>query len=521
MPSAKELPGLYFDPEKNRYFPIKGPIPGLKRPSCSSISDESSDKNKKHQIDKARRRDIMKPLELLQFRELLGTNIMSNGRRYKFKQEYEKLQASHPQVWKYQRTNRAADGALEQMHCILRTPEGLKESSVLLAGSLTGSFRLYAVGSVGQCFNPSSRRIPEPVCPDGTKCESRDNTSLGGIWSAPEVSRSFSSDVSCVRKIGKRCPDLADDASSSQRALITTLGSGASGGSVYILNLTEPLDFRSSPIHPDPRFFPDPRFLNVGSFNCTIWAADCSWNGTHAVIGTNLGVALINLETTVGSWVYRGKSDVFSQQFDHSGNVVLCGLRNGAIIEVDVRQRRSRSATPPIVQRRNYTSLVRHGRMSKQRFETKKKQTSFNHLLMPSAVCSLVKLQSDENYILGSSMDGSIMLFDRRLLGREAIQSYEGHVNSHSHLQLGVNPSETLVLSGGEDRYARIWSINTGELICEEKFSNSIPSAVCWPQEVRGLLRPTRNFEECALGLNHSWGAWLGSRDGLFYMHGT
>jgi len=23
-----ELPGFYYDPEKNRYFPIKGPIPG-------------------------------------------------------------------------------------------------------------------------------------------------------------------------------------------------------------------------------------------------------------------------------------------------------------------------------------------------------------------------------------------------------------------------------------------------------------------------------------------------------------
>ncbi|KAK4346728.1 hypothetical protein RND71_033067 [Anisodus tanguticus] len=24
----KELPGFYYDEEKNRYFPIKGPIPG-------------------------------------------------------------------------------------------------------------------------------------------------------------------------------------------------------------------------------------------------------------------------------------------------------------------------------------------------------------------------------------------------------------------------------------------------------------------------------------------------------------
>lgn len=26
-----DLPGFYYDPEKNRYFPIKGPIPGSTR----------------------------------------------------------------------------------------------------------------------------------------------------------------------------------------------------------------------------------------------------------------------------------------------------------------------------------------------------------------------------------------------------------------------------------------------------------------------------------------------------------
>ncbi|GMN25872.1 hypothetical protein TIFTF001_043939, partial [Ficus carica] len=33
-----DLPGFYYDAEKNRYFPIKGPIPGSARSSCSSSS---------------------------------------------------------------------------------------------------------------------------------------------------------------------------------------------------------------------------------------------------------------------------------------------------------------------------------------------------------------------------------------------------------------------------------------------------------------------------------------------------
>lgn len=31
---------------------------------------------------------------------------------------------------------------------------------------------------------------------------------------------------------------------------------------------------------------------------------------------------------------------------------------------------------------------------------------------------------------------------------RGAIQSYEGNINSHSRIQLGVDPSETIVMSG-------------------------------------------------------------------------
>lgn len=40
-----------------------------------------------------------------------------------------------------------------------------------------------------------------------------------------------------------------------------------------------------------------------------------------------------------------------------------------------------------------------------------------------------------------------IKLYDHRLM-RGAIQSYEGNNNSHSRIQLGVDPSETIVMSG-------------------------------------------------------------------------
>jgi len=41
-----------------------------------------------------------------------------------------------------------------------------------------------------------------------------------------------------------------------------------------------------------------------------------------------------------------------------------------------------------------------------------------------------------------------IKLYDHRLTKRGAIQSYEGHVNSHTRVQLGIDPFERFVMSG-------------------------------------------------------------------------
>ncbi|KAJ6846006.1 uncharacterized protein M6B38_278185 [Iris pallida] len=259
----------------------------------------------------------------------------------------------------------------------------------------------------------------------------------------------------------------------------------------------------------------------------------------------NSGAALIDLETRASSWVYRTRSDILSQQFDHSGNIVLCGQRNGAIIAVDVRQKQSRCLEVPSTSLTTSSSVRHDKRSTKQKFEIK--DTSTSGPFLPSSVCSLVALRSDDQYFLGGSMDGSIKLFDRRLLQRGAVQSYEGHVNSHSNLQLGVNPSETLILSGflsscltlslvfcwaiftfhrskksisgGEDCCVRMWSLKSSELVFEENVSNSIISTVCWRRGMDGFLRRSTLFEDNPLEINHSHGAWLGSVDGIHYMH--
>ncbi|KAL9386788.1 hypothetical protein Peur_019912 [Populus x canadensis] len=165
---------------------------------------------------------------------------------------------------------------------------------------------------------------------------------------------------------------------------LATLGSETSGGSVYILNLVEPVNFDSSSAIGRMLF-------KAASFNCTIWTADCNPNSSQAVIGTNLGAALVNLVTGMASWVCRSKSDVLAQQLNPSGNVVLCGLINGAILTVDVREKQERVSDRLIRHRIPYSSLGRQGpSSSKQWFEVKGNMYSSRTIFMPSSICWLV-----------------------------------------------------------------------------------------------------------------------------------
>lgn len=328
----------------------------------------------------------------------------------------------------------------------------------------------------------------------------------GCIWRPPGASLHMSSNISCIKMCGKHSP--------IQRALITTLGSETSGGSVYILNLVEPVDFDSSSALGE-------MMRKTADFNCTIWTADCSYNSNRAVIGTNVGAALVNLETGMTSWVCRSKSDVLSQQLDPSGNVVLCGLVNGAILTLDVGEKQERVSDRLIRHRIPYSSLGRQGpSSSKQWFEVKGNIYPSRTILMPSSVCSLVSLQSYDQYFLASSMDGLIKLYDQRMTKRGAVQSYEGHVNSHTRLQLGVDQSERFVMAGGEDCSLRLWSIKSGKLLFEEKTSDSVLSTVCWKRSERLVktLNEGKSYEECLSRQNHSWGTWFGSQEGLFYI---
>ncbi|EYU43621.1 hypothetical protein MIMGU_mgv1a018935mg [Erythranthe guttata] len=184
---------------------------------------------------------------------------------------------------------------------------------------------------------------------------------------------------------------------------------------------------------------------------------------------------------TSSTWAFDCKSDVFSLQLNQSGNSMLCGLRNGKIVTVDTRQRQFCFSLCEAL------------------------------IFLNFSLEFLTSLEHWDQYFLASSMDGSMKLYDRRLTHRGAVQSYEGNVNSHTRIQLGVDPAEKVVMSGGEDCNMRMWNIKSGELLLRDRFMDSIPSAVCWSTSRE--KEKTRSYWE-----EHGMGAWVGSYEGIFYM---
>lgn len=443
-----------------------------------------------------------------------GGVIFSNKRKSTFMRQCQYAQASQPMVWKYKGTALVADKALEELYVTIQTPIGLKESKVLVTGSMNGIVRLYGLGTAIANIEDEMEFLPEPAWTPLVKQNAPVNSALASIWSSETAFSKFLSSVTCIKKLQHCFPGADNTNSSSQRALVATLGSGESGGSIHIMDLSDTIDVAMGSMNAYGGNIIG-NIIPVASFNRTIWTADCNSDGTQAVIGTNSGAAFFDLERRALSWMYHCKSDILSQQFMQSGNVVLCGLRNGSIFPLDVRQKQhnrpTELASPGTARRTIPLTPRRHNRWRNQADNAK----SSRAISMSSAVCSLVVLSSDEHYFLGSSMDGSIKLFDLRLIQKGPIQSYAGHINSHTHLPLVVDPSETLLMSGGEDRMVRIWSIKTGEQIFAQSVAGSLFTALCWPESGCDL------HNSSLFGVNHSWGAWMGSRDGLFYVHGT
>ncbi|KAL8231727.1 hypothetical protein R6Q57_001505 [Mikania cordata] len=426
----QDLPGFYFDVEKNRYFPLKSPFPGSSSRDSSSAQKtppkSSKGKNGQHET-------TSKVVKMLHARELCGNSIFFKNKKVNFQEQYQNMRTSRPTIWKYQWTDRIIDTALEHVYVNIQTQDGLVESELLLVGGLNNAFRIYEVGYVEQYTSYERNYIPDVV----QLLNIENQTSLIPprlYWIGDP--RLMDSNVSCI-KISRNYyhPQATDVDSSVSHAVITTLGSETPGGSVYVINLTEPFDsWRDGDID----LFGH-RLAHCFSISkSTIWTADCNSNGNQTVvgifftgicrlastfcchiildiIGTDSGAALIHIESGRRSWIFRSKSDVLSLQFDPSGNVVLCGLRNGAILTVDTRQkpqelhdRHLPKHQMPFPSLKTTQSSKGRGKKREDKwFEVRGDVHHSQTMFMPSSVSSLVALKLYDQYFLASSMDGT------------------------------------------------------------------------------------------------------------------
>ncbi|KAJ3694060.1 hypothetical protein LUZ60_009540 [Juncus effusus] len=201
MSPPKELPGFYYDSEKNRYFPIKGPIPGSnKRPKLDPCSSSSSS-NKEPKFHVIRSGKTLKASKLINLREIQGRDIFSNSKRCLFRDQYEKLQASQPMVWKYEPNKPVADGALELVSGTIESLNGSKDVVLLATGGTDGKISFFEMRNSSSEDSDADYRQTEilanPIWPHADLLPNR----ASSIWQLNLMRHAlvFPSETSCIK----------------------------------------------------------------------------------------------------------------------------------------------------------------------------------------------------------------------------------------------------------------------------------------------------------------------------------
>lgn len=526
----KDLPGFYFDVERNRYFP-KSFRSGRSGPGRQEIKNLEQEKALKNKVECEPSSNVdTGVLQLLHQREVGRSPVPGSCKSTTaFKRQYLEIQTSQPRVWSYRGFPGSADGAVEQFHANFQTHEGFKEANVLACGGSNISFGICEILQSNDAKVKDHAYYPRPLFPsDGSNI----GTERPPHLSPPQSLPISSSKLTAIKRLG-----TGQDAHDGS-VILTTLGSAGEGGALYLLKQGQYEDECWENGQPLPFNIQRSVFTD-----CSVWTTACS-GSAKATLGTSRGAALVNLDRSSLEWLFHSKSDVLSQQCDSTGNIVLSGFRNGSISTVDTRVPLPRPRRLPARQnsqelslsawrqqrvsihghiKKSSSSKFRHGVAGKYS-RTQADDRTYSHaksMQMGSAICSMVLLHSDETYLLASSMNGNIQLWDRRLVEKGPVLSYEGNCNSHSMLQLGIDPSETLFASGGEDCSIRIWSLRSGKLLQTISHLPSPAYRVCSPIE---LGRSTTygwssTFKDNVYEQEHAWGMWIGSFSELLYVH--
>lgn len=112
-----------------------------------------------------------------------------------------------------------ADKAVEELRTVVQTPSGLRESKVLVTGSINGTVRLFGLGTALQNFEDEVEYLSELAWTPLRKLKVAMKSGLANIWSPETAFSNFSSSITCIKKFGHKFRDAATTYSSVGRAL--------------------------------------------------------------------------------------------------------------------------------------------------------------------------------------------------------------------------------------------------------------------------------------------------------------
>eukprot|EP00850_Spirogloea_muscicola_P013495 SM000091S24653 [mRNA] locus=s91:433026:437631:- [translate_table: standard] len=548
-----ELPGFYFDEARNRYFRLpRGSGGGGGRNASGGVVSNSGGDGEAIGGREDDGGDAAAPppghdsaaapplplLRLLQNREARGRS--GNG----FRRAVLETQASSPEVWWFERGQGAAgDVALVWARIACQSDEGAQLLPALVGCGTNGLLRQWfpcneaGVWEQREVLRPSKwppecsrgldgvrRRLRSAATATDNKAlrDESEGSAAAARAQEPLLNSGWDQYLAARPSSLRNASALGGDSDDGgNELLVTTLGEGEEPAALQLFRL----EVRPPGVlHPslEQRSLVSRRSV-VATSRSSIWTCEVQPGGTRAAsLGTSGGAQLVDLATKGTRALCASASAVLAQQFDLVGNVVLNGFRNGVISTIDLRlpPPRSQAGRPAGVKVRR----LQRGSRGRHKTVVMSDRMYCSHTAImraPSAVCSLRALRSDDSYLVSSSMDGSLLLWDRRWSERPVL-SYDGHVNSHSFLHLELDQTETLLASGGEDSVVRIWSATSGKLLRNVRGFPAPVSSVCSPS-----LPVASESSELGLelaGLNdfgRPWTFWLGSSAGLSYMCGS
>ncbi|XP_048586538.1 DDB1- and CUL4-associated factor 4 isoform X2 [Nematostella vectensis] len=204
----------------------------------------------------------------------------------------------------------------------------------------------------------------------------------------------------------------------------------------------------------------------------SVWSSDWNRNPLYdniiSIGGSRLALT-IDVNRKVRVIRIRSDSDIFAQQFAPRTPILFNGSRDGLVRTSDIRLKEPKT---PVL-------CFSHGK---------------------GAPITCIRVLNDDNYVISSAMDGSLMRWDLRV--SRPVLAYLGHNNEITHgLPFHVDPTDSLLFGAGQDSVTRIWSVRSGELL------RSIPFPSDTSRELSAIP---------ALCYADEWGG-PGGRPGLMY----